>query len=85
MRPVKLGRASRGTQKEMITSDPHNTPEPPSPEIARPTMKTAELGAAAQIKDPISNTKSESMKVHLSEYKVYSLPKRSWNAQVVIR
>jgi hypothetical protein len=80
-----LGRTFRGTEYEMMTSDPHNTPEPPSPARARPTMKTAELGAAAQIRDPTSNTKSDHMKVHLSEYKVYILPKNSWNAQVVIR
>ena len=35
---------------------PEKIPAPPRPAIARPTMKTMELGAAPHITEPISKT-----------------------------
>jgi hypothetical protein len=38
----------------MIIMDPEKIPAEPNPAIALPAMKTADVGAAAQIVDPIS-------------------------------
>jgi hypothetical protein len=39
----------------MIIVTPEKIPAPPRPAIARPTMKTIELGAAPHMTDPTSN------------------------------
>jgi hypothetical protein len=64
---------------------PEKIPADPTPAIARPMIKAAELGAAPQMALPISKMTRAIKKTHLMEKKVYSLPKKSWNAQVVRR
>lgn len=39
--------------------------------MARPMMKAAEVGAAAEMTEPISKTTTVMMKTHLAEKKVY--------------
>lgn len=51
--------------------------------MARPTMKTTELGAAPQMADPISKRTMVLMKMALTEKNVYSFPNINWNAHVV--
>lgn len=41
----------------------------PTPEIALPTMKAAELGATAEISEPISKIASAPVNVHFAEYR----------------
>ena len=53
--------------------------------MARPTMRAAELGAAPQMALPISKMTRAVKYTHLMLKKVYSFPKKSWNAQVVRR
>lgn len=64
---------------------PEKIPADPTPAIARPIIKAAELGAAPQMALPISKMTSAVKYTHLIEKKVYSFPKNSWNAQVVRR
>ena len=48
-------------------------------------IKAAELGAAPQTSLPISKMTRAVRYTHLMLKKVYSFPKKSWNAQVVRR
>ena len=50
-----------------MTFAPVKEPALPAPEMARPTMKAAEVGAAAETMDPISKIAMVVMKVHLAE------------------
>lgn len=47
---------------------PDCTAPAPTPEMALPIMKTTELGATAQIKDPISNNANAIKKTIFAEY-----------------
>ena len=61
------------------------TPPAPSPAILRPKIKAIEFGAAPQIAEPISNSKTAARKVFLTFKKVYILPKTNKKAQLVSR
>jgi predicted enzyme related to lactoylglutathione lyase len=39
----------------MIVKAPEKIPAPPTPAIARPTMRATEVGARAQISEPTNN------------------------------
>ena len=54
----KSGLFSNGTESPTIHSAPWNSPAAPTPDIARPSIKTGELGAAAHSTDPTSWTHS---------------------------
>lgn len=64
---------------------PEKIPAAPTPAMARPTMKTTELGAAPQMADPTSNKMTVARKTVFTEKKVYSLPNINWNEHVVRR
>lgn len=51
----------------MVTSAPLKMPAEPAPEKARPTMKAIEVGATAEIKEPISKMSRAARKVSLVE------------------
>lgn len=51
-----MGRFARGIIGIIIIIDPEKMPADPNPAIARPVMKTADVGAAAQMMEPISKT-----------------------------
>lgn len=53
---------------------PEKVPAMPMPAIARPTMNTAELGAAPQTRDPISKIVREHRNVHLAGKVLYRRP-----------
>jgi hypothetical protein len=63
---------------EMMIMAPQNTPAAPSPAMALPMMKAAELGAAAQRIEPPSKMIEEIKYTHLRLKKVYILPKVGW-------
>ena len=65
---VKIGRLRRGTSGSVIIIPPENIPADPSPAMARPMMKAAELGAAPQSADPASKMTIERRKTHFVEY-----------------
>jgi hypothetical protein len=46
------GRLRNGTANAMIVIPPENKPAAPDPATARPTMRTFELGATAQMIEP---------------------------------
>jgi hypothetical protein len=51
---------------ETHTKTPIRIPEDPSPEIARPAMSAAELGAVADTIDPISSIPTAITKTHFT-------------------
>lgn len=51
-----------GTRFIKMTMAPEKIPEEPEPAIARPTMKTVELGGAAQMIEPITKRAMEEIK-----------------------
>jgi hypothetical protein len=53
-RPWNMGRLCRGIIGIMISMHPVKMPADARPAMALPTMKTAELGAAPQMAEPIS-------------------------------
>jgi len=53
--------------------------------MALPMMSATELGAAPQMTEPTSNSKTAARKVALTFTKVYILPKTSKKAQLVSR
>ncbi len=53
-----------------MTTAPVKVPALPAPAIARPTMKAAEVGAAAQRIEPISKSTTTVMNVHFEGKKV---------------
>jgi hypothetical protein len=63
----KFALRSNETTVEMMMKDPDKTPAPPNPAIARPTMNIAELSAAPQSREPISNRLKPNRKTHLCE------------------
>jgi hypothetical protein len=60
-------------------------PAAPTPDIALPTMKAVELGAAPHKAEAASNSRTLERKTVFRGYSVYSVPKSSWNAQQVSR
>ncbi len=69
-KPWYLGRFCNGSKSTKMTVAPVKVPALPMPEIARPIMKAGEVGAAAQMIEPISKITMAVMKVHLAEKKV---------------
>ena len=67
----------------MTTTSPEKLPAAPTPAIARPTIKAADVGAPPHMAEPTSNMTTEMMKTDLMEKRVYSFPKKSWKAQRV--
>ena len=53
-----------------MTLAPVVQPALPMPATARPIIKAREVGAAAQMMEPISKTSTMAMKVHLAGKKV---------------
>ena len=51
----------------MVTRAPLKMPADPAPERARPTIKTIESGATAEIREPTSKMKRAARKVSLVE------------------
>lgn len=70
------GRLWRGIIGIMMSMAPENIPADPRPAIARPAMKTDELGAAPQMAEPISKIITH-IKKTLSIYVSYILPMKS--------
>lgn len=68
--PVKAGRLANGIDLPTMIRAPEKMPAPPIPAIARPTIRTTELGLAPQIADPISKISTAPEKVHLIERRV---------------
>jgi hypothetical protein len=54
MRPIKIGRFSRGMMCVRIIVDPENMPAAPMPAIARPTMNAVEFVALPHTAEPTS-------------------------------
>jgi hypothetical protein len=65
--PVYLGRACMGTRKVINRKAPGVTPAPPIPVITRPTIKALDVGAVAQIIEPISKMAMLVMRAHFAE------------------
>jgi hypothetical protein len=55
-RPWKAGLRCKGIIGIMINMQPEKIPAEAMPAMARPTIKTVELGAAPQMAEPISKT-----------------------------
>jgi len=68
----------------MKRTTPDITPPEPNPATALPMISATELGAAPQIAEPTSKSIMDVKKTYLMRKQVYSLPKTSWNAQLVI-
>lgn len=64
---------------------PARIPAAPTPQIALPTIKVTEFGAAPQMAEATSNTIILARKTILTENSLYNLPNKSWNAQHVNR
>lgn len=64
---VKTGLLRRGTSGTMIMMPPTKIPAAPTPEIARPTMKADDVGAAPHKADPASKMINDIKKTHLVE------------------
>jgi hypothetical protein len=60
-------------------------PADPMPAIARPIMKVVEPGATPQRREPSSKMPTATRYIVLDEKKVYSRPKMSCKAQLVIK
>lgn len=71
------GLLARGSVCATVTNKPLKLPEAPTPAIARPTIKAADVCADPHTADPISKTTTEAMKTHLMGKRLYSFPKRS--------
>ena len=54
MRPINFACRSKGTILVAMTREPFKRPAEPAPAMARPVMKTKELLAAPQRREPIS-------------------------------
>lgn len=67
----------------MMTIAPVTMPADPIPAMARPTINVTELGATAQINEPISKMPISHRKTHLGEKKVYTRPNNSVKADDV--
>lgn len=53
-------------------------PAPPTPEMARPTIRAMGFGATPQIRLPSSNRKSVTRKVNFKGKYLYALPQDDW-------
>lgn len=62
---------------------PAKIPAALTPQIALPTMKAAELGAAPQTTEPTSNRRTLIRRTSFTEKNVYNFPNNSWNEQHV--
>lgn len=69
--PKYFALRSSGRRSTKTMFEPVVMPALPIPEMARPTMKALEVGAAAQMIDPIKNIAVDAMKVHLAGKKVF--------------
>lgn len=69
----------------MIVKAPEPIPAAPTPAIARPTMKTEEDGATAQMRLPSSKIPIASRKVVLREKYLYDFPHVDWKPPVVMK
>ena len=65
---------------ELAVRAPVKTPAEPTPATARPTIRTVELGAAAQMTDPTSKKARATRNTHLVLNSAYSLPNINWKA-----
>jgi len=83
MIPVKAALICGRAENAIIVYAPEATPAPPSPAIARPTIRAVEFGATPQSRLPTSNTKRDIKKVILSGKYLYALPHVDWNAAKV--
>ena len=65
--PWYTGRLASGMTFTMMTMAPFIMPAAPKPEMARPTIKAFDVGAAPQMTDPISKMTMMPKKTHLGE------------------
>ena len=59
--PWNMGLFGSGTMGIMTIIEPEKMPADPKPATARPIMKTTDVGAAAQMMEPTSNTTMTAM------------------------
>lgn len=59
--PWNMGLFGNGIMGIMTIIEPEKMPAEPKPAMARPVMKTADVGAAAQMTEPTSNTTMTAM------------------------
>lgn len=70
MNPKNFGLSFKGRRSTKMIMPPVEVPALAAPEMARPTMNAVDVGAAAQMMEPISKTTTVRMKVHLAGKKV---------------
>lgn len=56
---VQRGSLCRGKHCETMTTEPEDMPAAPMPARARPSIKTQDVGATAQSREPVSKTESD--------------------------
>jgi hypothetical protein len=66
MAPKYFALFSKGSRSTKTMFEPVVVPAPPIPDMARPTMNAFELGAAAQMIEPMRKMPVDAMKVHLA-------------------
>ncbi|CAG8970717.1 hypothetical protein HYALB_00001498 [Hymenoscyphus albidus] len=71
---ISNGRFSGSVEKASTIVPPVETPAPPTPASARPTMSTMEFGAIPQIKLPISKSRMDVMKVDFKRKYLKAFP-----------
>jgi hypothetical protein len=82
---IYMGRFWSGMISTIMTVAPEKMPADPIPAIARPMMKTTELGAAPETADPISKTITADIEANLVLYSEKIFPHSNCVAQLLMR
>jgi hypothetical protein len=85
MTPVNVALFLGSAAKAIIVYDPDPTPAPPTPAMARPTMRAGEFGATPQIRLPSSKMKMAIRKLILRGKYLYTLPHIDWKPPSVMK
>jgi hypothetical protein len=83
VKPNSCGRFSGDAEKPTIVNTPTATPEPPTPAIARPTIRVVGFLATPQTRLPISKMSKASRYQSFKGKYLYNLPQVDWNPVVV--
>jgi len=83
VKPNSCGRFSGDAEKPIMVKTPTATPEPPTPAIARPTIRVVGFLATPQTRLPTSKTTSATKYQSFKGKYRYSFPQVDWNPVTV--